>query len=108
MGPPSATRWQLDKFRCRISNRGMDHDPVLDAVGQRLRTLRQQHQLSLSALSTMTGISTSTLSRLESGGRKPTLELLLALARAYEVPLDDLVGAPPAGDPRVRLQPFRP
>ncbi|MCW2932793.1 MAG: family transcriptional regulator [Actinomycetia bacterium] len=85
----------------------MDHDPVLDAVGQRLRTLRQQHQLSLSALSAMTGISTSTLSRLESGGRKPTLELLLALARAYEVPLDDLVGAPPAGDPRVRLQPFR-
>jgi transcriptional regulator with XRE-family HTH domain len=54
----------------------------------------------------MTGISTSTLSRLESGGRKPTLELLLALARAYQVPLDDLVGAPPTGDPRVRLRPF--
>ena len=32
----------------------------------------------------------STLSRLESGGRKPTLELLLALARAYQVPLDEL------------------
>ena len=85
----------------------MDHDPVLDAVGQRLRSLRQQRQLSLAGLSAMTGISTSTLSRLESGGRKPTLELLLALARAYQVPLDDLVGAPPTGDPRVRLRPFR-
>ena len=85
----------------------MDQDPVLDAVGQRLRTLRQQHQLSLARLSALTGISTSTLSRLESGGRKPTLELLLALARAYEVPLDDLVGAPPPGDPRVRLRPLR-
>jgi transcriptional regulator with XRE-family HTH domain len=85
----------------------MDHDPVLDAVGQRLRSLRQQHQLSLAGLSSITGISTSTLSRLESGGRKPTLELLLALARAYQVPLDDLVGAPPAGDPRVRMRPFR-
>jgi transcriptional regulator with XRE-family HTH domain len=85
----------------------MDHDPVLDAVGPRLRSLRQQRQLSLAGLSAMTGISTSTLSRLESGGRKPTLELLLALARAYQLPLDDLVGAPPAGDPRVRLQPFR-
>jgi transcriptional regulator with XRE-family HTH domain len=85
----------------------MDHDSVLDAVGQRLRSLRQRHQLSLAALSAMTGISTSTLSRLESGGRKPTLELLLALARAYQVPLDDLVGAPPAGDPRVQLRPFR-
>ena len=85
----------------------MGHDPVLDGVGQRLRSLRQQHQLSLAGLSAITGIATSTLSRLESGGRKPTLELLLALARAYQVPLDDLVGAPPPGDPRVRLQPFR-
>lgn len=86
----------------------MDHDdPVLASVGPRLRSLRQEHQLSLAALSAQTGISTSTLSRLESGGRKPTLELLLALARAYEVPLDDLVGAPPVGDPRVRLRPFR-
>jgi transcriptional regulator with XRE-family HTH domain len=83
----------------------MDNDPVLDAVGQRLRSLRQQRQLSLAGLSAMTGISTSTLSRLESGGRKPTLELLLALARAYRVPLDDLVGVPPVGDPRVRMQP---
>jgi transcriptional regulator with XRE-family HTH domain len=79
---------------------------VLDAVGQRLRSLRQQRQLSLAGLSAVTGISTSTLSRLESGGRKPTLELLLGLARAYQVPLDDLVGAPPVGDPRVRVQPF--
>jgi transcriptional regulator with XRE-family HTH domain len=85
----------------------MDQDPVLDAVGQRLRSLRQERQLTLSGLSATTGISTSTLSRLESGGRNPTLELLLDLARAYQVPLDDLVGAPPAGDPRVRLQPFR-
>jgi transcriptional regulator with XRE-family HTH domain len=85
----------------------MGRDPVVDAVGQRLRSLRQQRQLSLAGLSATTGISTSTLSRLESGGRKPTLELLLALARAYQVPLDDLVGAPPAGDPRVRMPPFR-
>src|SRR5215467_6542624 len=106
MGPPSAPSARFDKFRCWISNRRMDHDPVLDAVGQRLRSLRQQRQLSLAGLSAMTGISTSTLSRLESGGRKPTLELLLALSRAYQVPLDDLVGAPPVGDPRVRLQPL--
>jgi transcriptional regulator with XRE-family HTH domain len=107
MSPPSAASTRFDKFRCWISNKKVDHDPVLDAVGPRLRSLRQQRHLSLAALSATTGISTSTLSRLESGGRKPTLELLLALARAYQVPLDDLVGAPPAGDPRVRLRPFR-
>jgi hypothetical protein len=47
----------------------------------------------------------STLSRLESGDRKPTLELLLPLARAHGVTLDELVGAPPTGNPRVHPRP---
>jgi len=47
----------------------------------------------------------STLSRLESGDRKPTLELLLPLARAHGVTLDELAGAPPTGDPRIHLRP---
>jgi quercetin dioxygenase-like cupin family protein len=45
------------------------------------------------------------LSRLESGQRRPTLELLLPLARAHGVPIDDLVGAAPVGDPRVHMRP---
>jgi quercetin dioxygenase-like cupin family protein len=32
--------------------------------------------------------------------------LLLPLARAYGVQLDDLVGAPPTGDPRVHMRPL--
>jgi transcriptional regulator with XRE-family HTH domain len=59
----------------------MERDPVLDAVGPRLRALRQRHGGTLAELSAQTGISVSTLSRLESGGRKPTLELLLPHAR---------------------------
>jgi mannose-6-phosphate isomerase-like protein (cupin superfamily) len=35
------------------------------------------------------------------------LELLLPLAQSYRVPLDDLVGAPEVGDPRIRLKPRR-
>jgi len=85
----------------------MDHDPVLDAVGPQLRSLRQRRGTTLAELSEATGISVSTLSRLESGGRKPTLELLLALARAHQVPLDELVGAAAPGDPRVRTRPVR-
>ena len=84
----------------------MERDPVLDEVGPRLRAQRLRRGSTLAELSEVTGISVSTLSRLESGGRKPTLELLLALARAYQVPLDELVGAPP-GDPRVRARPVR-
>ncbi|MBT0772396.1 helix-turn-helix domain-containing protein [Kineosporia sp. J2-2] len=77
-------------------------DDVLLAVGPRLRMLRQQRDTTLAELSAETGISVSTLSRLESGQRRPTLELLLPLARAHQVPLDELVDAPATGDPRVR------
>ncbi|MFR9776147.1 helix-turn-helix domain-containing protein [Micromonospora sp. MS34] len=81
-------------------------DQTLDAVGPRLRALRQQRTTTLAELSTATGISVSTLSRLESGTRRPTLELLLPLARAHGVTLDELVDAPPTGDPRVHLRPI--
>ncbi|WP_212824012.1 helix-turn-helix domain-containing protein [Catellatospora sp. TT07R-123] len=82
-----------------------DLDQALDAVGGRLRALRRQRDVTLADLSAETGISVSTLSRLESGSRKPTLELLLPLARAYGVTLDELVDAPPTGDPRIHLRP---
>jgi transcriptional regulator with XRE-family HTH domain len=80
-------------------------DQVLTAVGPRLRALRRQRDTTLADLSVATGISVSTLSRLESGQRRPNLELLLPLAKAHGVPLDELVGAPPTGDPRIHLRP---
>jgi transcriptional regulator with XRE-family HTH domain len=82
-----------------------DTDQALLNVGPRLRALRQERDTTLTALSAATGISVSTLSRLESGTRKPTLELLLPLARAHGVSLDELVDAPPTGDPRIHLRP---
>jgi transcriptional regulator with XRE-family HTH domain len=78
---------------------------ALAAVGPRLRRARAQRQVTLTELAAATGISKSTLSRLESGQRKPSLELLLPIAQAHQIPLDELVGAPEVGDPRVRLTP---
>jgi transcriptional regulator with XRE-family HTH domain len=80
-------------------------EQVLQGVGPRLRSLRLRRGATLAELSEITGISVSTLSRLESGRRRPTLELLLPLARAHQVALDELVDAPETGDPRVRLKP---
>ncbi|MEU6218635.1 XRE family transcriptional regulator [Streptomyces sp. NPDC047022] len=82
-----------------------DMDEVLTGVGPRLRRIRKEREVTLAGLSEATGISVSTLSRLESGLRKPSLELLLPIARAHQVPLDELVGAPRVGDPRVRAEP---
>lgn len=81
-------------------------DKVLAAVGPRLRALRRERGTSLADVAAATGISVSTLSRLESGQRKATLELLLPLARVYQVPLDQIV-APPTADPRVPVSAAR-
>ncbi|WP_278263265.1 XRE family transcriptional regulator [Nocardia sp. AG03] len=83
-----------------------DLEQTLDSVGPRLRALRSQRRTTLADLSQETGISVSTLSRLESGDRKPTLELLLPLAKAHGVTLDELVDAPATGDPRIHLRPI--
>ncbi|THV33456.1 helix-turn-helix domain-containing protein [Glycomyces buryatensis] len=82
-------------------------DSVLTGVGARLKDLRRRQGTTLTELAETTGISLSTLSRLESGKRKPTLELLLPIAAAHRVQLDDLVGAPTTGDPRVHMRPFQ-
>ncbi|MFB7875994.1 MULTISPECIES: helix-turn-helix domain-containing protein [unclassified Nocardia] len=83
-----------------------DLEQTLDSVGPRLRALRSQRRTTLADLSQETGISVSTLSRLESGDRKPTLELLLPLAKAHGVTLDELVDAPATGDPRIHMRPI--
>ncbi|PJI90929.1 helix-turn-helix domain-containing protein [Luteimicrobium subarcticum] len=84
-----------------------DVQAVLDRLGPRLRDARTRRGMTLAQVSDATGISTSTLSRLESGGRRATIELLVPLARAYGFALDDLVGAPATGDPRIRPRPVR-
>ncbi|WP_328995201.1 XRE family transcriptional regulator [Kribbella sp. NBC_01245] len=81
-------------------------DHTLDAVGPRLKQLRQRRDVTLVDLAEETGISTSTLSRLEAGLRRPTLEQLLPLARVYGVTLDELVDAPPTGNPRITVRPI--
>ena len=80
---------------------------ALDSVGPRLRGVRKQRGLTLTVAAVHAGLSKSTLSRLETGQRRPSLELLLPLAQVYRVPIDDLVGAPEVGDPRIRLKPRR-
>ncbi|MFB7738944.1 helix-turn-helix domain-containing protein [Streptomyces sp. NPDC056112] len=84
----------------------MSIEDVLADVGPRLRRIRKEREVTLAALAEATGISVSTLSRLESGLRKPSLELLLPIAQAHRMPLDELVGAPPVRDPRVRAEPI--
>ena len=79
-----------------------DVDGTLAALGPRLRAARERHGATLAGVSGATGIASSTLSRMETGRRRPTLEVLLLLSKEYGVGLDELAGtAPaPAAEPR--------
>ncbi|TMR42094.1 helix-turn-helix domain-containing protein, partial [Actinomadura geliboluensis] len=89
----------------------MDDQPtvgsVIAQIAPRLRRARDKKGVSLADLARTTGISTSTLSRLESGQRKPSLELLLPITAALGIPLDEIVAAPRIVDPRVPQQPTK-
>ncbi len=78
----------------------------LEHVGPRLRAARQERGLTLEELARAAQMSASTLSRLESGKRQATLELLLPLTRRLGLRLDDLV-RPEVPDPRVRRRVIR-
>ncbi|MFD7455098.1 helix-turn-helix domain-containing protein [Kitasatospora sp. NPDC059827] len=81
---------------------------VLASIGPRLRAAREQRGATLTGVSLATGIALSTLSRIETGRRRPTLEVLLRLAQEYGASLDELTGttpAPPAGTTTRRRRP---
>ena len=73
----------------------------LSQIAPRLRRARERKNVTLAELAKATGISTSTLSRLESGQRKPSLELLLPIVAALAVPFEEIVTPPQVEDPRV-------
>ena len=79
----------------------------LTQIAPRLRLARQKKDVTLEELASSTGISKSTLSRLESGQRKPSLELLLPVVAALGIQLDDIVASPTIVDPRVPLKSTR-
>jgi len=79
----------------------MPEQSGLDQVGPRLRAARRARGWTLDELASRAAISASTLSRLESGKRQASLELLLPLTRQLGMRIDDLLPGE-HGDPRVR------
>lgn len=64
------------------------------SVGPRIREIRVARGLSLKDLSELSGVSGGSLSVLERGLTEPMLFTVVALSRALEVDLEDLVDAP--------------
>ncbi|WP_318843064.1 XRE family transcriptional regulator [Myceligenerans pegani] len=78
----------------------------LRQIGPRLRAARRARGWTLDELASRAGMSASTLSRLESGKRQASLELLLPLTRRLGIRVDDLL-PPEDADPRVRRPAIR-
>lgn len=78
----------------------------LRRLGPRLRAARQERGWTLDELAERAGMSASTLSRLESGKRQASLELLLPLTRQLGIRVDDLL-EPRDRDPRVHRSAIR-
>lgn len=60
------------------------------ALAERLKSLRQQHGLTQGQVTTISGISTSTLSKIEHGLLSPTYDVLLRLAHGLSVDVAEL------------------
>ena len=82
----------------------MTEDQDIDAVVRvRLRSLRTTLGLSLDELAERTNLSPSTISRVETGKRTISLDVLLPLAAALQVGVDSLLEV--AGDDDVVIRP---
>lgn len=64
---------------------------VEDLVRQRIRALRTAKGWSLEELAQRSLVNASTISRLETGGRRLALDQLAPLARALDTTIDDLI-----------------
>ena len=69
-------------------------------IGQRIRKVRLEHGIKQKDLARKIGISQGALTNFELGRRKISLEWLLKISRALEVPVGYFMGAvePPADD----------
>ena len=61
---------------------------MTDTIGNRLKTLRAEHDLSQEKLAEELDISRTMVSHLENGNRKPSLYMLMAYAEHFGVSTD--------------------
>ncbi len=58
-------------------------------VGERIKALREDRRISLRVLSKKSGVSANALSLIERGKTSPTVTTLMAIARAFNLPVND-------------------
>jgi len=70
---------------------GLKFMSVMKKFGQKLRALRESRGLTLRQLADELGVTHPHLVHIEVGRRGPSIELLIKIARYFEVSTDDLL-----------------
>jgi transcriptional regulator with XRE-family HTH domain len=66
-------------------------DELSDRLGRNIRQLRQARNLTQQQMAKLSGLPRATWSNLESGSANPTLSVLLKVAAALQVSLEDII-----------------
>lgn len=90
-----------------MARRRTHQPPLLEAIGQQVRSRRVESGSSRKALARNAAISPTTLAGIEDGSVAPTIETLVKLAHALRVRVADLLeDAPPPQRPSVSTKAF--
>lgn len=65
--------------------------PALKKLGERIRELRTERELSQEALAFDAGLAVNSIATIEQGKANPSVAVLLVIARVLKVKLRDLV-----------------
>ena len=68
-----------------------DGDERVKRLGEKLHILRQRHGLTTRELAAQLGVSYVQISRIETGVRKPSADLILKIALFFNIPVDQLM-----------------
>lgn len=66
--------------------------PELNILGNRIRDLREEHELTQKELSSMIGLTPKMISFYENNQRTPPIDILLKLAKIFDVDINYLLG----------------
>ena len=77
-----------------VNTKALSPGTEVSVLGNKLRVLRGTARLTLQQLSKRTGISVSTLSKIENGQLSPTYEKIAALASGLQVEVGELFRGP--------------
>ena len=90
--PTRASRERAADRAAPAAPRGNGHDPLLEALGERVRSLRARRGLTRKSVALAAGVSERHLANLEYGIGNASILILQQVAHALQCPLAELIG----------------